>query len=343
MSASHRTIRVFLSSPGDVQEERRLARAAAERLNHDPWLSKLVRLQVVAWDQDASGTPMLAHMTPQRAIDQGLPKPSDCDIVVAIFKHRMGTPLPYPEYKKANGELFLSGTEWEYEDAIQVALICDYPKVLVYRCTQEPVIGLRDPNREEIITQWERLEAFFAKFSDLSTKAILRGFNTYDTAEDFARKFEDHVRILIKQIIESGSADHVPATDLSVSQTLFQKATYAFRQSYWQPCYELTRDIIMAAERPEDVECEIHFMRIIALVKLGYISAIKRSLDLLDRKGAPHEKARAHIEIAKYYMSIQSPRNRFVSEITEHLQKTIQADGDSALGQEAIALLQSLT
>ncbi|MCC6615848.1 MAG: DUF4062 domain-containing protein [Anaerolineae bacterium] len=343
MEAPPRLIRVFLSSPGDVKEERQLARSAIEHLNSDPLLSKLVHLEVIAWDQDPTGMPMLAHMTPQRAIDQGLRKPSDCDIVAVLFKHRMGTPLPYPEYKKANGEPFLSGTEWEYEDAIQVALMCDYPKVLVYRCTQEPVIGLRDPERDEIIKQWERLEAFFAKFSDLDTRAILRGFNTYESPDDFARKFEDHMRKLIAQLVESGSSTPISASEPSISQSLVQKADYAFRQNYWSLCYELTRDILIAADSPKNVDCKVHYMRLVALVRLGHISAIKRSLDVINRHGEPSQQARIHLEIAKYYLSKQTPRIRYLAEIREHLEQAVHADAGCEEGQESSALLQTLS
>ena len=39
----------------------------------------------VAWDRTEAGTPMLASMTPQEAINQGLAKPSETDILVVIF------------------------------------------------------------------------------------------------------------------------------------------------------------------------------------------------------------------------------------------------------------------
>lgn len=63
---------------------------------------------------------MLATMTPQEAINRGLAKPSDCDIVIVIFWGRMGTPLP-PVYAKPDGERYLSGTEWEYWDAVDAS------------------------------------------------------------------------------------------------------------------------------------------------------------------------------------------------------------------------------
>ncbi len=73
-------------------------------------------IRVVAWDKVVAGTPMLANMTPQEAINQGLTKPSECDVVIVMFWARMGTPLPN-SYAKPDGSHFQSGTEYEYLDA----------------------------------------------------------------------------------------------------------------------------------------------------------------------------------------------------------------------------------
>src|SRR5205085_2529430 len=105
-------IRLFLSSPGDVIEERTIVRRTIEEIAFE--LRERLTLEVVAWDQVRS-TPVLATLTPQEAINESLPRPAECDIVVVIFWSRMGTPLP-PEYVKPDGSRYASGTEWEYED-----------------------------------------------------------------------------------------------------------------------------------------------------------------------------------------------------------------------------------
>ena len=58
---------------------------------------------------------MEAGLTPQEAINRGIAKPSECDLVIVILWSRMGTPLP-PEYTKPDGTTSLSGTEWEYHE-----------------------------------------------------------------------------------------------------------------------------------------------------------------------------------------------------------------------------------
>jgi formylglycine-generating enzyme required for sulfatase activity/energy-coupling factor transporter ATP-binding protein EcfA2 len=201
MTNSPRHLRIFLSSPGDVADERALALRVLEQLPTDPLLRGRVTFEAIAWDKPGASAPMLANMTPQEAINQGLPKPSECDIVAVIFWSRMGTPLP-PEEVKADGARFLSGTEWEYEDAMQGARKVKSPQILVYRRTEEPIIGLRDPERNLKIEQWERVEAFFSAFTN-ADGSIRQGFNTYKQPDEFREQFENHMKALVARILES--------------------------------------------------------------------------------------------------------------------------------------------
>ena len=132
MSSQPRHVRIFVSSPGDVADERSIAFKVIDDLLYDPAFVDQVTIRVVAWDKPYRSTPMLAAMTPQMAITAGLPKPSDCDIVVVIFWSKMGTPLP-EEYHKEDGTRYLSGTEWEFDDALQAAKQSGSPRFL---CTK---------------------------------------------------------------------------------------------------------------------------------------------------------------------------------------------------------------
>jgi hypothetical protein len=85
---SPRRLRVFLASPGDVGEERALARQILSELPYDALVNWRVVFEVVAWDQPRSGPPLLATMTPQAAIEAGMPRPSECDVVGVILWRR---------------------------------------------------------------------------------------------------------------------------------------------------------------------------------------------------------------------------------------------------------------
>jgi len=123
-------LRLFLSSPGDVTDERGLAREVIDRLQSERAYRDWLRLEVVAWDKPGAGTAMPAHLEPQEALEQGLRKPSECDIVVVIFGYRMGTPLSARHRKPGPDPRYWSGTEYEYLDARQAARAKGAPTVL---------------------------------------------------------------------------------------------------------------------------------------------------------------------------------------------------------------------
>ena len=100
--ARPRHLRVFLSSPQDVADERAIAVRVLSRLPYDPFLRGRVTLEIVAWDGPGGHVPMTATSTPQAAIDQGLARPSECDVVLVILWNRMGTPLP-DTYRRVDG------------------------------------------------------------------------------------------------------------------------------------------------------------------------------------------------------------------------------------------------
>src|SRR5512143_62066 len=111
-----RHVRIFLASPGDVSEERRVTRELLERLGREPFVRRDFTIEVVSWDDPDAPVPMLATLTPQQAVARALPRPSECDVTVVILWGRMGTPL---QERKPDGSQFLSGTDWEFEDARQ--------------------------------------------------------------------------------------------------------------------------------------------------------------------------------------------------------------------------------
>src|ERR1051325_1990658 len=86
-------LRIFLSSPSDVAAERRAATDLLDRLEFDPAFRGKIAIDVVAWD-NLGAPPLEATLTPQDAINQGLPLPADCDIVIVILWSRIGTSLP---------------------------------------------------------------------------------------------------------------------------------------------------------------------------------------------------------------------------------------------------------
>ena len=208
------TIRVFLASPGDVADERALALKVLERLPYDAFVRGKVTIEVVAWDKPGAGTPMLATMTPQEAIANGLPRPSECDVIVAVFWSRMGTLLPEDWVKplplrylsgtefEALDTRFLSGTEWEYFDALQAADSTGKPRILVYRRTEKQVLDQDDPSFDAKREQWKLVKTFFDAFRN-PDGSLRRGYNEYATPTAFEQDLEHHLRDVLKALLEA--------------------------------------------------------------------------------------------------------------------------------------------
>ena len=187
--------RIFLASPGDVSYERELARAVVEQIRGERAFRGRIDLQCIGWDQPGGEVAMEANLTPQEAIKKGLPQPSECDLVAVILWSRIGTPLP-PEYKKPDGTTYLSGTEWEYQDAIATGTT-----VWLYRRSQVPQVAFNDPGFQEKRQQWDKVEAFFRGLVG-EGGSLKGGVNAYQTPDEFRRQFEQHLRDRLTAVLE---------------------------------------------------------------------------------------------------------------------------------------------
>ena len=105
--------RICFAPPGDVTEERAIVRTFLQQLPSDPFVRDRATIEVVAWYMPGGGAPMLAARTPQASIDAGMPRPSECDVVIAVFWGRVAIPPPSPEYAAADGSVYESGSVWQ--------------------------------------------------------------------------------------------------------------------------------------------------------------------------------------------------------------------------------------
>jgi hypothetical protein len=191
---------------------------------YEPLYRGVVTLQTIAWDDLSARTPMLATLTPQEAINRRMPLPSDCQIVIVIFWSRMGTPLP-KEYVKPDGDIYLSGTEWEYIDAVVGARKSpsNLPLVIVYRRTEEPVIRLNAPDFTERHQQYNLVEKFFRQFTN-EDGSLVGGYNQYNTPDEFRRLFEVDLKEAISTIL---SIDDKLNKDVPSNQTAIKKLEWS--------------------------------------------------------------------------------------------------------------------
>jgi WD40 repeat protein len=179
-------LRIFVSSPGDVPEERRLAAALITELEERPLLRGVVTTQVIAWDAKGASAPMDATRTPQDAVNDYAGLPSECDLTVVFLWSRLGTPLPRDK-TRADGSPFESGTVWELEDAEQAGR-----EVWIYRRDEKPRVDLDDPTLADKQRAFQAVKDFFAAFNH-PDGSIRRGYHHYQTLAELERMLREHL------------------------------------------------------------------------------------------------------------------------------------------------------
>ncbi|MEO6743749.1 MAG: hypothetical protein ABIS28_12425 [Caldimonas sp.] len=204
------TLRVFLSSPGDVAEERRLAVETVRALEDSPLLRERVNLIVVAWDDPVAGSPLDARETPQSSVNRWSGRPADCDLTIVVLWSRLGTPLS-PTMTRTDGSRFASGTVWEVEDAIAA----DRP-VFVYRRTEKPRIDLDDADFDAKRSQYDAVRRWFETLRDAD--GARTGVNEYATPAQFQQLLRAHLEAFIGRRLAALAAPGTtiaaaPATD----------------------------------------------------------------------------------------------------------------------------------
>jgi hypothetical protein len=200
-------LQVFLSSPGDVQPERRIAEQVVQRL-HQEFASHL-DLRAVMWERE----PLLASHHFQDRITP----PHGVDIVVVILWSRLGTPLPTDRFAGPLSGGEVTGTEWEFEDALKSYRERGAPEILMYRKTAVSTVDLDDTNAaSERLEQKKRLDAFFRKwFADPDRGNPTAASRSFADATQFVGMLEDHLRALVTRQLDSVSTAEADVSEVS--------------------------------------------------------------------------------------------------------------------------------
>ncbi len=186
------TLRIFVSSPGDVPVERDRAADVIARLQEE--FKHYARLEPFFWEDE-----------PVRATDTfqpQLPEASEMDIVVGILWARIGTLLA-PDIVRPDGRRYESGTVYELETAAASYRSRAVPDLVVYRKTSNPPLELDDEvKRQQQREQLEALEAFIRQWFFHEDGAFKAAFRTFKTTDQFEHQLETHLRRLIREKIE---------------------------------------------------------------------------------------------------------------------------------------------
>jgi tetratricopeptide (TPR) repeat protein len=189
-----KTVRIFISSPGDVAEERLIARRVIGRLHSQ--LGDVLRLEPVFWEHE----PLRATASFQEQI----PSPSRSDIVITILWTRLGTALPQ-QIRRADGSSYGSGTEFEFEDAVEGFRRTGRPDLMVYRKIAKPDWSSDPDKAAEQLRQQQALDRFIAKwFTNAADGSLRAAFHSFDSPADFEELFEAHLARLVQQHLPPG-------------------------------------------------------------------------------------------------------------------------------------------
>lgn len=150
-----RDLRIFISSPGDVYQERITAKKVIDELNKTFY--RHINIEAILWED----MPLLASATFQEGID-AIIKQYNIDVAVFILWSRLGTTLG-KSYLKKDGSPYLSGTEYEFDLMMEAFKKNGRPRVLAY-VKNDPLknrlVNESDENLQEIITQHHALKSF---------------------------------------------------------------------------------------------------------------------------------------------------------------------------------------
>jgi tetratricopeptide (TPR) repeat protein len=194
MAEGPRQVRVFVSSPGDARFERSRLDRVVERLNGE--FQGVARLSTIRWETEF----YKAHDTFQAQI----PEAAQCDIVMAIFRGRLGTELPPDFPPMSDGKPYPSGTAYELLTAIDASKGRGLPDVYVFRCPQPPLVQLDDPKEAETKEQWQHLKTFFENWFMTPDGQFKAAFQTFASTDDFETQVEALLRKWLEEKVLHG-------------------------------------------------------------------------------------------------------------------------------------------
>jgi hypothetical protein len=160
MASSRKVIKVFLASPGDLIEERKVAKEVVDEFNDLHAEDSGYQVQLVGWEDTMPG-----FGRPQAIINREL---EQCELFVGLLWMRWGSP---PDNDGKN----TSGFEEEYNISVERSEREGRPEICLFLKDMKPE-RLSDPGDQlkRVIDFRDRLESekkiFFKPFADSENK-----------------------------------------------------------------------------------------------------------------------------------------------------------------------------
>ncbi len=189
-------VRIFVSSPGDVRAERKITEDVLSFLQAE--FSSYLCIDPLFWENEVQ----FAHNDFQTNIEP----PSQSDLFICILWSRLGTRLHPEKYTRPDGTPYMSGTEFEFEDAIAAFKKTRFPHLMLFKSEAEISIPNNRPNEySERISQRIALHSFFEKWTkdEVHSDVYSVGFNMYKDLQEFKAKLTKFLRIYFQGLLPS--------------------------------------------------------------------------------------------------------------------------------------------
>ncbi len=201
-----KTIRIFISSPGDVAEEREKAREVIRRLQRR-YIGKL-ELVPVLWEE----MPLEVDAPFQQGIETILNKNQGIDLAVFILWSRLGSPLG-KRVLRADGTQYRSGTEREFDLMLAARAqareedIADRPSILAYfreddAAFKKQLLDKPTDAIQEALEQSRMAREFIREhFYDPEDGTNKRAYTTFETPATFAHRLRVHLQARLDEYL----------------------------------------------------------------------------------------------------------------------------------------------
>ncbi|MBL3527217.1 MAG: SUMF1/EgtB/PvdO family nonheme iron enzyme [gamma proteobacterium endosymbiont of Lamellibrachia anaximandri] len=190
------TIRIFVGSPCDVEEERKAAFEVIDRLNNHHWRPRNITVKGYGWDN--THYPKLTTNSPQTDIETSLPKMAEYDICIFILCHRLGTPLDESFDPLDDEGRQPTGTEYEFYGALAAETP---PQTLIYRRNQDFSLkpGMTTKEKREAFEQLELVDAFIEK-NTKDGNTFIGNYHQLKISDNFKLRVEQDLTELVNRL-----------------------------------------------------------------------------------------------------------------------------------------------
>ncbi|PWR23443.1 AAA family ATPase [Zavarzinia compransoris] len=191
-------IRIFVSSPADVRPERLITERLVQRLARE--FAYHFIIEPVLWEREP--------LTAGAHFQDNIVPPRETDLVVCILWSRLGVTLPRDRFQGALTGGPVTGTEWEFEDALAGFQAVKRPDLLLYRKTAPQAADLDDDARlEEARRQRRLVEDFMTRWTRDAEGGFTAAFWEFAATGEFEDLVENHLRELLRRRLRGLTAD----------------------------------------------------------------------------------------------------------------------------------------